>query len=458
MRSLDPTVLLLLVMTACGGERPLPAETESSDATAETSASTVTADPTDPTGPTGPTTDLEITTTDPTSSTSDGPTTGDPSTGEPACEIERVHRGDLLITDDTPPERLRCIVEVTGRLIVHDTQAMISFAALGSLRRVGDDVEIFNNAALVDLEGLRALERVDGVPHGELIIHANPALVDITGLRALERTDTVTLIDNDALATLVGLQGPITGIFEPHWTLGLVDNDALVDLQGLGAIEGFSGRLVIGDNAVLADISALAPALGPKLLEIAITGNPALADLQGLEPVISAGTVIIADNAGLLDLSGLDGLQEALPEGLVIEVNPQLLGLDGLNALTTATEVWLEGNPALTNVDALANLDEVSKLLRIGQCDGLGNDALVDLSGLSGLSTVGFLQINGNDALASLAGLPTLALGALQIFNNSALPTAAAAAYAQQVGLGDGADLCNNLGAPETCDCMVIMP
>lgn len=469
------SLLCVAVTIACGSAPPDAADTDttsSSGLSSETSTSGTTQEPTststgsptsDPTT-NGATDSGTPTTTETgptsTSSTSGGPTTGGTSTGDPAeCEVELIHRGNLVITDDTPQESLRCIVDVTGRLIIHDTQNMTSFGALGSLRHVGDDIEIFANAALLDLAGLRSLERVDGVPYGEILIHANPALVDIAGLGAVERVDSVTLSDNDGLQALAGLKGPIAGIIEPHWTLGIVGNDSLVDLSGLAAIDGFSGRLIIGDNALLADISALAPALGPQLLEIAISGNPALVDLQGLESVVSAGTVLITDNDALLDLSGLDGLQKAEPEGMAVEDNLQMVSLDGLDALDEATEVWLEGNPALTSLDALANLKEVSKLLRIGECGGLGNDALVDLSGLAGLSSVGFLQIHDNNALSTLAGLPPmLALGGLRIFNNTMLPTAAAEAYADQVGLGDSAEVCNNLGAPAACDCKVIMP
>ncbi len=398
--------------------------------------------------------------TDPTFNT-DGATTNSNSTGESVeCLVEIIHQGDLVVTDATQEESLRCIVDVTGRLTISDTKTLVGFSALGSLRHVGNDVMIVGNAALINLEGLRSLERIDGGGlYGELIVQDNPSLTDITGLRALERIDSVLLRDNDALTALAGLQGPIEGIIEPWWGLAIMNSGSLVNLEGLEKIEGFSGRVFIAENPVLTDISALAPALDPNSIELTITGNPVLIDLQGLEAIVSAEMVTVQDNAALLDLSGLDGLQAVKPGSLVIASNPQLIGMDGLNALVQANELRIEDNPALADLDALAKLDEVTKWLAIGKCGAAGNDALDDLSGLAGLSVVGFLDINSNDALTSIAGLPkVLEIAALRIFNNSMLPTVAAEAYATQVGIGDSAELCNNLGKPDTCDCKEIMP
>ena len=484
-RSPTALVVLLALAAACGACQPDTADTEAMSSSSGSAGQTTTGEASlEPTGvSTGPTTTGSSTMTgqpttdelatgattqpDPTTagtdttSTAEGGTTDGSSTGEPAeCLVEIVHQGDLVVTDATEPEALRCIVDVTGRLTISDTKTLVSFSGLGSLRHVGDDVMIIDNAALVDLEGLRSLERIDGGgSYGELIIHGNPSLVDIAGLRALERLDSVSLRNNDALSVLTGLHGPIEGIAQPWWGLAITYHDSLVNLAGLEEFEGFSGYLIIAENSVLTDISALAPALAASSVELSITGNPVLLDMQGLEAITSAEIVTIHGNTALLDLSGLDGLQTVEPGHLVIGSNQQLIGVDGLDALVQTNQLRIEDNPALTNLDALANLDEVTKTLAIGECGAVGNDALDDLSGLAGLSVVGYLNIHGNDALASLAGLPgALEVAGLRIFSNSMLPTEAAQAYATQVGLADTAELCNNLGEPGICDCKDYMP
>jgi len=395
-----------------------------------------------------------------TSGTGEGSSsTGAPLEPPPGCDMAVIHEGELIITDDTVMDSLKCIVEVTGRLKISDTKALVSFPALGNLKRVGDDVEIFDNAALADIDGLAGLEHVDGgMSYGEVTLYRNPALTDLKGLKSLQRVDSVQINDNDALVNLAGITGDLDGVFQPGWSLALIGNDGLTTLAGIEGIVDLDQGIYIADNANLADISALATVLSPTITSITIAGNPALQDLQGLEFVVAPQIIYVERNDALVDLTGLDSLATVVPHGILIEGNAKLATLAGLESLAVVTEMIIEDNPALVSLGALAGLSEVPKTLWIGRCGGAGNDALIDLHGLEGLTALLAIRINENDALQSIAGLPAgIGLKGIEAFNNPLLPAAMLADYAAQAGIVNVSDwLCNNAGAPAECACIIV--
>ena len=182
-----------------------------------------------------------------TSSTSSTSSTTGPVEPPPGCDVAVVHVGELVITDATAMADLQCIVEVTGRLTINGTQTLVSFAALANLERVGDDIQVFNNLALEDLDGFAALERVDGEMYGELVVHHNPALTDLTGLKSLKQVDTVLISDCDALTDLTGLTGTLEGVFGLP-SLAISDCDGLTNLDGLTGLTDLTGSIFIHGN------------------------------------------------------------------------------------------------------------------------------------------------------------------------------------------------------------------
>lgn len=434
------------VTTETGAGTITSAETSTSetDATAAETTPTTTA-ATSTTGPASSSTGMSEAET----ASSDASTTG----GNEVCGRGIVHVGDLWITDDTDPATLTCIVEVTGSLHVEDTTTLTSFANLADLAMVGHDVFILDNAALVDLAGLFSLKQVLGEVYGAVVIQDNPALVDISGLHALEIADTVSIRGCDALIDVTGLQGPIVGSEAKEWTLAIGGNDSLADLDGLAGLQDFSGRLIIEDNPVLEDISALELAIAPTGLDgIYLVDNPALIDMVGLDQVTLAREVQLFNNDALISMHGLEGLV-ASTVNFYVRDNDKLATMAGLEALETARVLHIADNPALTSLAGLDGLTTVTLALAIGACDVGGNDALVDLSGLENLTDVESLNINSNGGLTSLAGLDGLtSVALLFIMNNTALPTADAVALAAQLGV-DKPQICNNKGAPAMCLC-----
>jgi hypothetical protein len=451
-----------------------PATTSSATGPGSESASqtSITASETDtPTGTEPPTT---ATTLDPSSTTAVDPSTTS-TTGPVGCDETIVVEGPLEIFDDTEPASLECIVEVTGDLLVQNTTTLVTFESLAHLQRVGGKVRIENNAELVSLAGLAGLQRVEGInTTSSLYIFDNPALTDISGLQALQHVNLVSIAGCDALTDLTGLGG----IIKPGWSLHVVGNAGLSSLASLAGITGFSGSLAIGYSPQLADLSPLADILAPGMAELAISGLPLLADLQGLESVEALGSLEIRDNAGLVDLSGLDGVTsvsdqvwlvdnaklasldglQALTQvgSMWIENNPQLSSLAGLQALTQATNLRLENNPKLASLAALESLTSIGEQLEIGYCDAQGNDALIDLHGLEKLTALGGLSLYQNDALQSITALPQgIGLEYLWAFNNPVLPTPMLADYAAETMSDPATSLCNNGGAPATCFCII---
>ncbi|PCC70645.1 Receptor L domain-containing protein [Nannocystis exedens] len=469
--------------------------TGETDATATTSApgpgsesasqTSVTASVTDPPTSSEPTTtESPATTVGPSSTTAVDPSTTSTSTGEDTssstgrpvgCDEAIIFEGPLEIFDDTDPASLQCIVEITGDLLIQNTQSLISFKSLEHLQRVGGKVRIENNAELASLDGLAGLQIVEGIDTTAfLYIHDNPSLTDISDLQALQHVKLVSIAGCDALTDLTGL----TGIIEPGWSLTLVDNADLSSLASLAGITGFSGYLDIGYSPKLADLSPLADILAPDLAGLSISGLPLLTDLQGLESVEALGRLELRDNAGLVDLSGLDGLSsvsdhawlldnaklatldglQALVQAgeLQISGNPQLATLDGLQTLTQVATLRFEGNPKLASLAALAGLTIISEQLEIGYCDAQGNDALIDLHGLEGLTALGGLSLYQNDALQSITALPQgIGLEYLWAFNNPLLPTPMLEDYVAETMSDPAVSLCNNGGAPATCFCII---
>ena len=433
--------------------RPDPTSTGTVPDTASTTGTTGTTLGVDTT--TGDTTTSQTTSTGDASTSSTSSTTG-PVEPPPGCDVAVVHVGELVITDDTAMADLQCIVEVTGRLTINGTQTLVSFAALANLERVGDDIQVFDNLALEDLDGFAALERVDGEMYGELVVHHNPALTDLTGLKSLKQVDTVLISDCDALTDLTGLTGTLEGVFGVP-SLAISDCDGLTNLDGLTGLTDLTGSIFIHGNTQLTDIDALSTVLSPTIEQISIDGNSALQDLQGLDLVVASKSVLVTNNDILVDLTGLDSLQKVGPGFLFIEGNAQLVSLDGLGALDTVTDLSIEDNPALTSLAGLASLTHVTGGMTLGRCGEQGNDGLVDLHGLENLVEMQYISLNENDALQSIAALPAdIGIGGIIAFNNPQLSNAAIADYVADAGIGQKSHLCNNGGAPAVCECIVL--
>ncbi len=296
-------------------------------------------------------------------------------------------------------------VQITGN------RTMKSLHGLESLKRAGRLV-LQNNDELNTLSGLDGLEIAGGWPTyalGDLTITGNPSLLDLRGLDALARVDGILRIsNNNSLATLAGLEG----LRYVQMTLQIDGNPALTNLDGLANLDtlissfGFNrGSLIISDNPVLTSVQGLA-GLSDLNTSLTLTDNAALKSLDGLGGITIASLTV----TGCDSLTDLSGLGIGVLVSTVISNNASLQTLTGLDSATTARDLIIEGNPVLNSLEGLAHLGDIHGHLTIKD-----NPALQSLSGLSALLRVG---------------------GAVAVSQNAELQAEEVTRFLQQIGRG----------------------
>lgn len=141
----------------------------------------------------------------------------------------------------------------------------------------------------------------------------------------------------------------------------------------------------------------------------AIVGNLFIGDFAGSDITDISGLTDITSIGGNLnirftDLTSLDGLQNLVSIGsLSIGGNSQLADLDDLESLTSISGALSIVANGLTNIDALINITT------LGGLSINNNSQLLNLEGLQNLSTInGSVQIAGNFQLTDFNGLWSL--------------------------------------------------
>jgi hypothetical protein len=228
-----------------------------------------------------------------------------------------------------------------GTLTIQST-ALTDLDALApsTLRIIRGNLEITQNTALENIEGLAGLVQVDG----QLVLSGNVALENLDGLETLTHVGTESVKTN----------------------LLVAQNQALTSVAALsGAI--IDAGLVVTDNAVLPNIS-------------------------GIDHLVTASSITVVNNPSLVELgTGLGELEEC--DGLTIVGNATMETLE-LPALVRSQALSITSHPLLESI-SLPSLTTVDSSLSITQ-----NDVLADLGDLDALMTVGALTIVSNHSLA----------------------------------------------------------
>jgi acyl-[acyl carrier protein]--UDP-N-acetylglucosamine O-acyltransferase len=285
---------------------------------------------------------------------------------------------------------LTSLTSVGGGLIIGDNDALTDLTGLHNVTEANANgnsligVLIAGNELLPNLDGLSGLTDVTN----RLEINFNPNLDNINGLSNLSTVNSITLIDNNIIQDLTGLEGVNTS------NVTLKDNPALQSLNGLNNITTL-GNLDIDNNSSLTDISALSNATTVGgFLEI--KENPSLTTLNGLENITSVGNRLhIKENNSLNDLSALNSLT-SIGFDLSIFSNQNLIQIDGFNSLNSvAGRINISGHDNLVSIDGFNNLSQLDDGLNIG-----ANDSLIEINGFSSLNQIGkSLDIENNDVL-----------------------------------------------------------
>lgn len=160
-----------------------------------------------------------------------------------------------------------------GTLELDDNPALTS---LDGAQHLGgaDRVSVDGGGGILDLGPLTGLHPTRGLTVAdvaarrlgtwdldELVLAENAFLVDLTGLEALETVrQGLGIGGNEALVSVAGLEG-LRGI---DGDLTIVDNPSLVDLAALQGVEWIGGSLTISGNDSLSEeaIDALVAAIG----------------------------------------------------------------------------------------------------------------------------------------------------------------------------------------------------
>jgi hypothetical protein len=164
--------------------------------------------------------------------------------------------GDLMLDSQEAVDAQQCLVEVGGNLTISNTAA--DFATLVYLQAIGGDLTIVNCDAqtLIGLEGIVEVG-------GDIRIADNAALTQLAFRPNMSAYGNVAIQNNDVLSSLAGAGflgncGNCLGVPDDgSAATGAPSSDGGADQEPVGPNGVFYGEILIADNDVLQDISAL---------------------------------------------------------------------------------------------------------------------------------------------------------------------------------------------------------
>ncbi len=280
----------------------------------------------------------------------------------------QVFNGDLVFTTQAQVDffGLTNYTSITGSLIIYygnatGTGDIINLDSLHRLVSVGEELSIFNNANLVNINGLSNL-------------------TSIGALASVPADGSVSIVQNNSLTNIDGL----SNLHYIGGTLSIYDNNILENIDGLQNLQNFDAFFQISGNPSLTNINGLTNALSPTSGGYAIGGfaifnNDNLASISGLTNITSVyGNVDIHSNPALSNLNGLSNLQ-FIHGSLKISDNALITNLNELSGLELVTGTPFAGltitdNAALTNYDGLNTLASNCGLKKPYEISGNGGD------------------------------------------------------------------------------------
>lgn len=356
------------------------------------------------------------------------------------CGGGTIAKGTVAIRATADLAQLAGVSCIDGDLLVAGVDAD-ALDELADLHAVTGDVVIAGNPALTSLDGLRNLEEVGDT----YLIQGNDRLADLSALGGVHRAAQISIVGNDALTDLAGLER----LVDLRSVLTIASNASLTSLAGLDHLVTASRTIMIRSNRSLTSLAALDHLRTAVLIEI--SGNAALPRVApaALEKV--DGRVLINNNAALtavelpalttvgdyMQLSGNGALTSVSAPalltiaGLLVASSTRLASLSAPRLVFATTNVELGTVPQLSAVD-LTGLGSIGGSLLITSAP-----ALRDLRGLARLRTIGNeLKVSGAGSLASFAGLDALEAisGDLTITNNAQLTSFAGLGALAEIG------------------------
>jgi len=179
-------------------------------------------------------------------------------------------------------------------------------------------------------------------------------------------------------------------------------NDSTLQLNGVTSAEGLekAGKLTVLDEVYGDSLTTLAglDCIQQVTGSVWFLGNSSLTDINGLNALVSVGTVYIANNPALTAVSGFKSLTTTT-DSVGFSQNPALESITGFTALTTIGGTFtIDENPALTAVSGFNKLLAVTSAFSI-----VSNPVLANLTSFTSLKTVGYtFYIYLNEGLQSI--------------------------------------------------------
>lgn len=219
-------------------------------------------------------------------------------------------------------------IVLASQVEVNDFGANKYTRIMGGLQILDGDADF-----ITDLTPLNTIRDVDKI----LAIANNENLITLNGLEGLKTVGGIQIIENDKLENIdalvnIEIVSPDDGsnLLVP---LNIIRNENLLSLEGL-------------KNSNLIDVV------------VAITLNPKITSLKGLENLIESSSVFIEDNENLISLLGIENLV-SIDGDLSISRNASLKSLN-LNALQNIERfLYIEDNNQLTTLNGLEGILEI---------------------------------------------------------------------------------------------------
>lgn len=233
------------------------------------------------------------------------------------CEV--VH-GYVEITGDVTSLEGLSMREISSGLRVEGTYLLESLKGLEQLTTVSDGISIFDNYALIDLDGLRNLEEMHGLDvqgnenlqylssfstlrRGQLYVEDNPSLLAIEGFESMSEEDSyITIISNQSLEVISGFGSLLNA------QVWIYENPSLVSVSGFMDLEKSFSQLSITENDRLERIEGFDSLRETDYL--LITDNPSLQIIDGFGSLLWVrGDLVIGDNASLNQLHAFESVK-----------------------------------------------------------------------------------------------------------------------------------------------------
>ena len=207
--------------------------------------------------------------------------------------------GTMYINNNTELVNIQGLqsLKSLGNLSISDNSSLQNISGLEGLTSLNGTLTISNNDLLESIDPLRNLITLPN----EVNISENLSLQSISILKGLTIAKNINIINNPALKNLEGLEN-ITRVID---RLNIVEN-RIQNINELSNLK-YVGALLISDNQGLENLGGLIK-LETITGSLRIKDNQGLKNLDDLQNLNYVGSLIVDSNTNLSDLCGLRNL------------------------------------------------------------------------------------------------------------------------------------------------------